>query len=185
MPRRRVAIVVAGAMAALGSWACVALPPTRWRLGRDEVNAMVWRQFPRRQRVLDSIDLTLSNPVVGMVAADNRLRTELTFQARVSALLPTVSGLIVLLHQLRFEPKDGTVRLHAVEVQRLQVESTNVTDDATVRALVSRGVSRALEGVTIHTLGAEQLKLMRDRGMDRVTIHVLEDAVEIRFGEQA
>jgi hypothetical protein len=163
--------------------ACASLRLTSWRLGKDEINAMVHRRFPRRQRVLDSVDLTLSDPVVDLVPSRQRLRSSLKYEARVSPLLPSLQGRIVLLHGLRLEPKDGTLRLHGVEVEHLDVESTSVTQDPTMRGWVTRSVRRSLDDLVLHTLSEQQMQDLRSRGMEHVTMQVREHEVVLRFGD--
>jgi hypothetical protein len=177
----RRAFVVLGFSAGLAS--CASLGLTSWRLGRDEINAMVQRRFPRRQRVLDSVDLTLSDPVVDLVPSQQRLRSALKYEARVSALFPSLQGRIVLLHSLRLEPKDGTLRLQGVDVEHLDVESTSITQDPTMRSFVTRAVRRSVEELVIHTFTPQQMQDLRSRGMAHVSMQVRDHEVVLRFGD--
>ena len=83
---------------------------------------LVNRQFPQSQRYMELFDVTMSDPRVWLMPAENRIGTELRYSLGTSVLSERqMTGLLSMSYGLRFEPSDASLRLDDVKVLKLSL----------------------------------------------------------------
>jgi len=92
-------------------------------VSESELTLLLARQFPLERKVLEVIDLQVTNPQLRLLPDRNRLGTELDVFALDRLFGTRAQGHLALDYALRFEPSDHTIRLSQVRVRDLRLES--------------------------------------------------------------
>lgn len=156
--------------------------PRSVSLSLEQLQGRLERQFPRQQRLLEIIDLTIARPNLRLLPERNRVATDLDLSATERLSGRTVRGSLSLDYALRYEASDGSVRLSKVRVQetRLDMGSGPLSPSAArVGALLAE---RLLDEIVIYRVDAERLKLIQGLGITAADIAVTERGVDIKFG---
>lgn len=178
---RRRTLLVAGASGALLLAGCASLAPRDLVLSQSELQSLLERQFPRRQRVLELLDVNLLRPQVRLVPERNRIVTALELDATERLSQRTLRGSVAFEHGLRWEPADGTVRLSDVRVEQLQLD---VAGTALAGAMSRIGVllaERALDDFVLYRMSDERRDALRRAGLQAARFAVTGRGVELRF----
>ncbi len=180
---RRSAVVAVAALPWVGGCASLA-DMTRLFVGVDDLIAMLERQFPRRERFHDVIDVVLTHPRLRLVPQRNRLATELEVAATERLQGRSAKGSLALEYGLRYESSDASVRLAQVQVQSLRM------DDAAraIGALQPIGrvlIEKLLEDMSITKLSAQRADALRRLSLTRAALTVTDRGLDIRFASAA
>jgi hypothetical protein len=176
--RRLAAMVVVLLLAA-----CASLDPRNVTLSAAEVQTLVERQFPRKERVMELLDVSLANPLVRLVPERNRMATSMDLQASERFSGRALRGSIALNHGLRFEPSDATVRLANVNVKveemKLELAGTPLSGQAArLGALLAE---RVLDDFVIYRVSDERRQSMARLGVNNADVAVTARGIEVRF----
>jgi hypothetical protein len=161
--------------------ACASVDPRNVTLSPADVQKLVERQFPRQQRLMELLDISLSNPVVRLMPERKRLATSMDLLASERLSGRTLRGSFSIDHGLRFEPSDATVRLANVRVDdiRLELAGTPLTGQAgRLSALLAE---RVLDDFVIYRLSDEKRQLMASNGVNNADVAVTPRGIELRF----
>ena len=172
-------IVVGLAVALLA--ACASLDPRHVTLSATEVQALVARQFPRQQRLMELLDVSLANPVVRLVPERNRMATTMDLQASERLSGRALRGSLALDHSLRFEPSDATVRLANVKVEVMKVELAGTPLSGQAARLGALLAERVLDDFVIYRVSDERRQSMARAGVNNADVAVTERGIELRF----
>lgn len=182
MNRRFAATTIALAMAFLAG--CAGLGgPRSVTLTQEQLQTLVERQFPRQQRLLEVIEITVARPTLRLLPERNRLATDLDLSAIERLSGRAVRGSLALDYALRYEPSDASVRLAQVHVQdaKLELGSGPLSpSSARVGALLAE---RLLDDFVIYRADAQKLKLLQQAGITAADIAVTSRGIELRFAE--
>jgi hypothetical protein len=177
---RRTVVIGAAALPWLG--ACTSLADmTRLSIGVDELAAMIQRQFPRRQRIHDALDVVLANPKLRLVPQRNRLATELDVGASERFFGREVKGSLGLEYGLRYESSDASVRLAQVQVRSLRLDE----GAGRIGALLPLGqavIEQLLDDLPVVKLSAQRAQALRQLSLTQAAITVTDRGLDIRFG---
>ena len=125
--RRRFAGLLASAAAGvlmLGTLGCAGLGgPRTVSVSESELTLLLARQFPLERKVLEVIDLQVTNPQLHLLPDRNRVGTELDVFALDRLFGTRAQGHLALDYALRFEPADHTIRMSQVRVRDLTLDS--------------------------------------------------------------
>jgi hypothetical protein len=161
--------------------ACASLDPRQVTLSAAEVQTAVERQFPRQQRVMELLDVSLANPVVKLLPERNRLATTMDLVASERLSGRALRGSFAIDHSLRFEPSDATVRLANVKVDdmKLELAGTPLTGQAgRLGALLAK---RVLDDFVIYRVSDERRQSMARAGVTKADVAVTSRGIELRF----
>jgi hypothetical protein len=172
--RRSVLAVTAAAIAVSALPGCANLDPRRVTLSAAEVQTLLARQFPRQQRVMDLLDVSLANPLVRLVPERNRMATSMDLQASERLSGRALRGSLALDHGLRFEPSDVKV-----EDMKLDIAGTPLSGQAArLGALLAE---RALDDFVIYRVSDERRQAMTRLGVNNADVAVTARGIELRF----
>lgn len=170
------------AMAALMSLAaCASVDPRHVTLSASEVQALVERQFPRQQRVMELLDVNLANPVVKLVPERNRLATTMDLVASERLSGRALRGSFAIDHSLRFEPSDATVRLANVKVDDMKLELAGTPLTGQAGRLGALLAERMLDDFVIYRVNDERRQSMARAGVNKADVAVTSRGIELRF----
>jgi citrate lyase gamma subunit len=179
MLRKRFAVVLLLTLLA----ACASIDPRRVMLSAAEVQTLVERQFPRQQRVMELLDVTLVNPVVKLVPERNRLATTMDLLASERLSGRSLRGSLSIDHSLRFESSDASVRLANVKVEDLKLELAGSPLTGQAARLGALLAERALNDFVIYRVSEERRQTMARVGVNNADIAVTSRGIELRFIE--
>lgn len=161
--------------------ACASLDPRHVTLSAAEVQTLLARQFPRQQRLMELLDVSLANPVVRLVPERNRMATTMDLQASERLSGRALRGSLALDHSLRFEPSDATVRLANVKVEDMKLELAGTPLSGQAARLGAMLAERALDDFVIYRVSDEKRQTMARAGVNNADVAVTPRGIELRF----
>ena len=156
--------------------------PRSITLSESELQAQLARRFPMQRSLLDMLELQLSDPVVRLDAATNRLSTELTLSGSERRSGRSLQGRLALDYGLRYAPDDGSIRLVQPRVQRLQFDDVPGLSPRRAEMAQRMGVAlaeRLLDDLVLYRISAERLVSLRNAGYQPGTLQVRPGGLEI------
>jgi hypothetical protein len=161
--------------------ACASLDPRHVTLSAAEVQTLVARQFPRQQRLMELLDVSLANPVIRLLPERNRLATTMDLQASERLSGRALRGSLAIDHGLRFEPSDATVRLANVKVEDMKLELAGTPLSGQAARLGAMLAERVLDDFVIYRVSDERRQTMARAGFGNADVAVTERGIELRF----
>lgn len=143
-------------LAALAGCAQV-LGPQSLHYSVDELNQMLARRFPFDRRMLEVLDVRVSQPALTMVPERNHLATEFHVEASDRLFAQRYSGRLALESGLRYEASDHTLRLTDVRVLSFALGDPASPPKPQMQRLGAALAEVALEDMVLHRLDDEQL----------------------------
>lgn len=177
MNRRAAAV----ALCALLLAACAGVPRSI-TLSEAELQVQLAKRFPVQRSLLDSVDLQLSDPVLRLDAAANRLATELTLLGSERRSGRSLQGRLALDYGLRWEPSDGSVRLVQPRVRSLQFADAAIASGRRAEMLQQMGVAlaeRLLDDLVLYRVPEARLQALRSAGYRPAKLQVTAAGLEI------
>ena len=161
--------------------ACASVDPRNVTLSAAEVQTLVARQFPRQQRLMELLDVNLSNPVVKLLPERNRLATTMDLAASERLSGRALRGSLAIDHGLRFEPSDATVRLANVKIDDVKLELAGTPLTGQAARLSALLAERVLDDFVIYRVSDERRQAMASLGVNNADVAVTARGVELRF----
>jgi hypothetical protein len=180
---RRAAIAVLAAGCVLQLAGCAILDPRTVTLSQSQLQALMERQFPRQQRVLEILDVSLSRPAIRLQPERNRMATAFDLAAVERVTGRALRGTLALDHGLRYEPSDATVRLANVRVDDMQLELAGTPLTGQVARLGALLAEHLLDDVVIYRVSDEKRLAMARAGVNNADVAVTSRGLELRFSE--
>jgi hypothetical protein len=166
---------------ALAATSCASLDPRSISLSQAELQSLLERQFPRQQRVMELLDVSLTKPSLRLVPERNRLATALDLAATERLSGRSLRGSLAIEHALRFEPSDATVRLANVKVDAIQLELAGTPLSGQAARLGGLLAERLLDDFVIYRVSDDKRALLARSGVNNANVAVTARGVELRF----
>ena len=167
------AVVVVQGCAGLGG-------PRTVSISQARLTELVLEQFPKSQRYLELFDVTLSEPRVWLIPADNRIGTELHYSLGILALSEQqVGGSLSMNYSLRYEPADASLRLDNVRVQKFDLQGLPSAYAAWGPQLGRLMTQSLLQDLVVHRLDGADLRRVRQAELRPGALKVLPDRLEL------
>jgi hypothetical protein len=177
--RRRFLIAATATLAA-----CAAIDPRNFTLSQAELQALLERQFPRQQRLMELLDVSLTKPSVRLVPERNRIATALDLSATERLSGRALRGSLAIEHALRFEPSDATVRLAHVKADAMQLELAGTPLSGQAARLGGMLAERLLDDFVIYRVSEDKRQLLSRAGVNNADVAVTARGIELRFAPQ-
>jgi hypothetical protein len=181
-PESRRGLLVGALAIVLGTAAgCASLDPRNVTLSQSELQSLLERQFPRQQRVMELLDVSLTKPSLRLVPERNRIATALDLAATERLSGRSLRGSLAIEHALRFEPSDATVRLANVKVDAIQLELAGTPLSGQAARLGGLLAERLLDDFVIYRVSDDKRALLARSGVNNANVAVTSRGVELRF----
>ena len=161
--RRRAVLRLASAAGALCAGVLGVLSGCASLLGTHDVDisesqltVLMARQFPMERKVMEVIDLNITNPVLTLIPQDNRVGTELDVTAIDRLFGSTALGHVKLDYSLRFQPSDHTIRMTQVRVRELSLSSGSNNLHGAAQRIGGLVAENALENLVLYRMKPAQ-----------------------------
>lgn len=162
--RRNVLIVLMTLVAALLS-SCALLPPAPRTILISEARLaqLISSQFPFNSEMLEVLDVNVSAPRIALDPLNNRINTSFDLDVAGNGLVGMLTkkayhGGIDLSYGLRFEPRDGSVRLTDVHVHRVLIDGAPDTLRRPIEKLGAPLAQRLLKDYVVYRIRPEDLQ---------------------------
>jgi hypothetical protein len=175
--RRRWAVAMSAVVGFTGLSGCTSLAgPPRVAYSEAELNRMLVRRFPLEKRVMDMLDLSLTNPRLTLRPDAGRLATEIELLASDRLWGHRWRGQMALEYGLRLDRSDNSLRLDNPWVTRLSLDKGANPQLERMGALA---IEQLLRDMVIHRLKPEQIERLAQAGYELGEVKVTASGVEI------
>ena len=161
--RRRAVLRMASGAGALCAGVLAALSGCKSLIGTHDVDisesqltVLMARQFPMERKVMEVIDLNITNPVLTLIPETNRVGTELDVTAIDRLFGSTALGHVKLDYGLRFQPSDHTIRMTEVRVRELSLSSGSNNLHGAAQRIGGLVAENALENLVLYRMKPAQ-----------------------------
>jgi len=180
--RRWVLAAGLGGLALTQGCASLTGGPHTVRVSQARLTELVNRQFPKSQRYMELFDVTLSQPRVWLLPAENRIGTELSYSLGASILSERqMTGLLAMSYGLRFEPSDGSLRLDDVKVQKFDLQGLPKAYASRTPQLGRLLAQTLLQDLVVHRLEGNDLRRVQQAQWRPGVLKVLPDGLELQL----
>ena len=180
--RRRILFLATVAATALGAalTGCAGLVgPRTVNLSESELTLLLARQFPLERKVLDVVDLQVTNPQLRLLPDTNRVATELDLSTLDRLFGTRAQGHVNLDYGLRFNAPDHTIRLNQVRVRQLSFDSGAGSLRGAGERLGTLVAEDLLENLAIYRMKPAQADEMDRLNLVASDIHVTAQGVSL------
>ena len=125
-------------------------------ISESQLTVLMARQFPMERKVMEVIDLNITNPVLTLIPQDNRVGTELDVTAIDRLFGSTALGHVKLDYSLRFQPSDHTIRMTQVRVRELSLSSGSNNLHGAAQRIGGLVAENALENLVLYRMKPAQ-----------------------------
>ena len=129
-----------------------------------ELNQAAAQHFPMQRSVQGLLQITLSRPQVRLQPASNRLRTSVTLQVNEPFTGRAYDGVVSVNHGLRYEASDRSLRMTAVQVDRVDFPSVPEPYRRLLADSAPQVVAQALTEMPLYTAKPEQTAVLEGMG---------------------
>ena len=150
--------------------------PPRVAYSEAELNQMLMRRFPLEKRVMEMLELSLSNPRLTLRPEAGRLATEVDLLANDRLWGHRWRGQLAIEYGLRLDRSDNSLRLDNPWVTRLSLDKAASAQVERVGALA---IEQLLRDMVIHRLKPEQVDRLAQAGYELGEVKVTANGVEI------
>lgn len=180
MGRRAALLGVAGWGLLLGACAVVSPGPRTVEISEVRLAEMISRHFPVDTRYLEWFDVSLAQPRIRLMPAENRIATQMDYTLGTALTGGrALRGGLELSYGLRFEPGDATVRLADVRVERFDLPGVPASQAGRVNRLGSAMAESVLQDAVVHRLRPDELKHLDGWGYQPGLFKVVPGAVQL------
>jgi hypothetical protein len=176
-PRRR---VLRGALAALLTssvlMGCTTvtqmLAPRTVEISREELLSKLSQQFPMRNTVLDLFDVTCATPRLTLQPEANRVLADVDLAAQDKIFSRNYQGSLWLSFGLRFEPRDQTIRLQNVTIDKVNIKGLPGNYERYLTKFGSWLSEERLQNYVVHRFTPEDLRMADKHGLTVTDIKI-------------
>jgi len=168
---RRRALLRTGAVVTLGLAALAGcsnmaslIGPRTVEISRDQLLGKIGQQFPMRNQVLDLFEVTAATPRLTLQPENNRVLADIDLGARDRLFQKNYQGSLWLSFGLRYEPRDQTIRLQQVTIDKISLANLPASYERHLTKLGSWLIEDRLQNFVVHRLTPDDLRLADRHG---------------------
>lgn len=155
------------------------LGPQTLTWSESEVNQMLAKRFPMDRRVLELLDVNVTQPEVKLLPGTNRLATDVHIRAVDRMFGSVFHGRITMESGLRYEPADHTLRLVDVRLGNFSLDKAGTAPRVPLQRLGAALVESILDDAVIHRVSDEQLARYARFGYQPDALRVTDRGLEL------
>jgi len=129
-----------------------------------ELQQMLERKFPLDRRLLEVMEVQVSQPRLSLLPERDRLALDLQADATDRLFASAFHGRLALESGLRLDPQDGSIRLSQVRVTTFTLDKDGVPPRLPLQRLGAVLAEKVLEDTVIHQLKPEQMERLTRAG---------------------
>jgi hypothetical protein len=148
------------------------LAPRTVEISRDELLSKLSQQFPMRNTVLDLFDVTCATPRLTLQPEANRVLADVDLAAQDKIFSRNYQGSLWLSFGLRFEPRDQTIRLQNVTIDKVNIKGLPGQYERYLTRFGSWLSEDRLQNYVVHRFSAEDLRMADKHGLTVTDIKI-------------
>ncbi len=125
-------------------------------ISESQLALLLARQFPMERKVLEVVDLQITNPQLTLIPQGNRVGTELDVSALDRLFGSSANGHVKLDYALRFQASDHTIRMTQVRVRELTLSSGSSNLHGAAQRIGGLVAENALENLVLYRMKPAQ-----------------------------
>lgn len=125
-------------------------------ISESQLTLLLARQFPMERKVLEVVELNITNPQITLLPQANRVATELDVSALDRLFGSSAMGHVKLDYGLRFQASDHTIRMTEVRVRELTLSSGSNNLRGAAQRLGGLVAENALENLVLYRMKPAQ-----------------------------
>ncbi|HEX7638695.1 MAG TPA: DUF1439 domain-containing protein [Burkholderiaceae bacterium] len=141
-------------------------------LSESQLTLLLAREFPMQRKVLEVIDLQLTDPRIHLLPESNRLGTEFDVEADDRLFGNSAHGHVRVDYGLRFDAADHTIRMTDVRVRQLDVAAGSSNLHGAAQRLGTLAAESLLENQPLYRMKPAQADEMDRLGLVASPIRV-------------
>lgn len=134
-------------------------------ISRDQLMSKLGQQFPMKNQVLDVFEVTAMTPRLTLQPDNNRVLADLDIAAKDRLFQKSYQGSLWLSFGLRYEPRDNTIRLQQVTIDKVSLQGLPASYERHLTRLGAWLAEDRLQNFVVHRLTAEQLAQADKHGL--------------------
>lgn len=148
---------------------------------REELQSKLARKFPMTKRVLNMFDVTALLPRLDMIADTNRVAAAFDLKAKDTTFGRDYLGTVGVSFGLRYEPKDLTLRILQLNVDRIHIEGMPEGFQQMLQDLGNKLAREHLQDYPIHQFKPEDLSAANRMGYQVDDIKVTKSGLSVHL----
>lgn len=155
------------------------LAPRSVNVSEERLQQAIAQRFPIKQRLAEVLELEVLPPRLSLLAASNRLATDIDLNVADRLLGGRYSGSIALDFGLRFEPSDNTIRMTGARVSRVSLAGVPEPYQTAITRNAPRLAERLFDDRVLHQFSDKDLRLVNGLGLTPDEISVTPDGLKV------
>ncbi len=131
--------------------------PRTVEISRDQLMAKMGQQFPMKNQVLDLFEVTAMSPRLTLQPDNNRVLADMDISAKDRLFQKNYQGALWLSFGLRYEPRDQTIRLQQVSIDKVSLQGLPSSYERYLTRLGAWLAEDRLQNFVVQRLTPEQL----------------------------
>lgn len=160
---------LAGAVMVLALGGCTTvttlLAPRTVEISKAELLNKLGQQFPMRNTVLDLFDVTCDTPRLTLQADANRVLADVDLAAKDKLFARHYEGSLWLSFGLRYEPRDQTIRLQNVTIDKVNIKGLPTAYERHLTKMGSWLSEDRLQNYVVHRFTPDELQIADKHGL--------------------
>lgn len=161
------------------------LAPSTVEISREELLKKLSQQFPLRNQILDVFDVTANAPRLTMQPDANRVLADIDLSATDRWFKRQYQGSLWLSFGLRYEPRDQTIRLANVTIDKVSMQGL---PDSYQRQMTKLGgwlTEDRLQDYVVHRFTPEELRRADEHGLTVADIKITQRGLAIKLAPKS
>ncbi len=144
--------------------ACAAPGPRTTTVSQEKLQSLLAARFPYTGKIGPLFELQAQAPQLRLLPAQNRLGTEMQVQVTERLSRAVFQGVLDVDYRVQFEPRDQTLRMADVHVNRFHFAGVPERYQAIVQGLAPQLAERLLDGIALHQVSAKDMAVVKGWG---------------------
>lgn len=175
----RWALMLGAASLAACSTVNTLLAPRTVEISKAELLSKIGQQFPMRNTVLDLFDVTCATPRLTLQPDANRVLADVDLAAKDKLFGKQYEGVLWMSFGLRYEPRDQTIRLQNVMVDKVALKNLPSSYEKHLTKLGAWLGEERLQNYVVHRFTPDDLKKADKHGMTVTDIKITQKGLAI------
>ena len=169
-------------MPSLGACAAGADALRTITLSQARLNELLAKQFPYTRNYSGLVDLSLLSPRLWLLPQTNRLGTAMDLAVSERLTGSRYTGGLDLDYGLRFDDKEGAIRMADLKVNRVDVDQVPPAQRQLLSQYGPRAAETLLSNMVLYRIPEEYLGMARNLGWAVNALRVLPEGLRIELG---